>query len=220
MVAYISSWLAWSGLDSPCSSTRRRSDIPNSKVETRRTSGEASSRAAGDDGQAAQPSGQSGSGRFQGRHLGSARTPRRDRRELLPAQGGLQIVDYSPELGSGGIELHVCGIGYPFYEELFPGRHAAYVVCSLELIAPGIQFQPARCSGRKTWVLSKSNLLALRTCLPTFSQWSAYEVFEPARPTRIFDKRVYECQPLELCRPSRARWPTSPPADTLYASHC
>lgn len=47
--------------------------------------------------------------------------------QLLPAQGGVQIVDYSPELGAEGIELHVPGIGYPLYEELFPGRHAAYV---------------------------------------------------------------------------------------------
>jgi hypothetical protein len=46
---------------------------------------------------------------------------------VLPAQGGVQIVDYSPELGTDGIELHVLGIGYPLYEELFPGRHAAYV---------------------------------------------------------------------------------------------
>ena len=47
--------------------------------------------------------------------------------QLLPAQGGVQILDYSTELGPEGIELHVCGIGYPLYEELFPGRHAAYV---------------------------------------------------------------------------------------------
>lgn len=47
--------------------------------------------------------------------------------QVLPAQGGVQIVDYSPELGAEGIELHVLGIGYPLYEDLFPGRHAAYV---------------------------------------------------------------------------------------------
>jgi hypothetical protein len=47
--------------------------------------------------------------------------------QLLPAQGGVQILDYSKELGAEGIEVHVCGIGYPLYEELFPGRHAAYI---------------------------------------------------------------------------------------------
>ena len=46
---------------------------------------------------------------------------------LIPAQGGVQILDYSAELGADGIEVHVYGIGYPLYEELFPGRHAAYV---------------------------------------------------------------------------------------------
>ena len=47
--------------------------------------------------------------------------------QVLPAQGGVQIVDFSAELGTEGIELHVLGVGYPLYEELFPGRHAAYV---------------------------------------------------------------------------------------------
>lgn len=47
--------------------------------------------------------------------------------QTTDAQGGTQIVDFSSELGSEGIELHVCGVGYPLYEELFPGRHAAYV---------------------------------------------------------------------------------------------
>jgi hypothetical protein len=42
--------------------------------------------------------------------------------QVLPAQGGVQIVDHSPELGAEGIELHVLFIGYPLYEELFPGR--------------------------------------------------------------------------------------------------
>jgi hypothetical protein len=45
----------------------------------------------------------------------------------IQAQGGVQIIDFSSELGADVIEVHVCGIGYPLYEELFPGRHAAYV---------------------------------------------------------------------------------------------
>jgi hypothetical protein len=46
--------------------------------------------------------------------------------QALPAQGGTQILDASNLLGPEGIEVHVCGIGYPLYEQLFPGRHAAY----------------------------------------------------------------------------------------------
>ena len=46
---------------------------------------------------------------------------------VLPAQGGVQIVDFSADLGTEGIEVHVLGIPYPLYEELFPGRHAEYV---------------------------------------------------------------------------------------------
>lgn len=45
----------------------------------------------------------------------------------IPAQGGVQIIDCSLELGADAIEVHVCGIGFPLYEELFPGRHTAYV---------------------------------------------------------------------------------------------
>jgi hypothetical protein len=44
----------------------------------------------------------------------------------IPAQGGVRINDYSAELGPEGIELEVLGIGYPLYEELFPGRLAEY----------------------------------------------------------------------------------------------
>jgi hypothetical protein len=44
----------------------------------------------------------------------------------LPAQGGAQILDFSAELGAEGMEVHVLGIGYPLYEELFPGHVAAY----------------------------------------------------------------------------------------------
>jgi hypothetical protein len=47
--------------------------------------------------------------------------------DAIPAQGGVAITDYSAELGPEGIEVEVLGIGYPLYEELFPGRHAAYV---------------------------------------------------------------------------------------------
>jgi len=44
----------------------------------------------------------------------------------IPAQGGVRINDYSAELGSEDIDVEVLGIGYPLYEELFPGRHATY----------------------------------------------------------------------------------------------
>ena len=46
--------------------------------------------------------------------------------QALPAQGGVQIVDYSAELGPEGIQVHVLGIGYPLYAELFPKQVAAY----------------------------------------------------------------------------------------------
>jgi hypothetical protein len=44
----------------------------------------------------------------------------------LSAQGGVQILDYSAELAAEEIEVHVLGIGYPTYEELFPFHVAAY----------------------------------------------------------------------------------------------
>jgi hypothetical protein len=44
----------------------------------------------------------------------------------LPAQGGVQIFDYSAELGADGLEVHVLGIGYPLYAELFPEHVAVY----------------------------------------------------------------------------------------------
>ena len=40
----------------------------------------------------------------------------------LPAQGGVQILDYSAELGDEGLEIEVLGIGYPLYADLFPAR--------------------------------------------------------------------------------------------------
>ena len=43
---------------------------------------------------------------------------------VIPAQGGTAILDSSRELGE--IEVHVLGIGYPLYEELFPAHVAAY----------------------------------------------------------------------------------------------
>ena len=46
--------------------------------------------------------------------------------ETLPAQGGVSIRDFSAELGPEGLEVEVLGIGYPLYEELFPGHVAAY----------------------------------------------------------------------------------------------
>ena len=46
--------------------------------------------------------------------------------QAIPAQGGVQVLDYSAELGSEGIEVHVLGIGYPLYEQLFPKHVATY----------------------------------------------------------------------------------------------
>jgi hypothetical protein len=45
----------------------------------------------------------------------------------VPTQGGVQINDYSAELGPAKIEVEVNGIGYPLYEKLFPGCHAEYL---------------------------------------------------------------------------------------------
>jgi len=38
----------------------------------------------------------------------------------LECSGGFQIVDYSAEMGSEGIQLHLLGITTPKYAELFP----------------------------------------------------------------------------------------------------
>ena len=44
-----------------------------------------------------------------------------------PAQGGVHIIDYSVEPGvEAGLEVEVPGIGYPLYEELFPGHVEDY----------------------------------------------------------------------------------------------
>ena len=45
---------------------------------------------------------------------------------VLPAEGGVQLVDFSSELGPEAIEVHVLGVGYPLYEELSPQHVAAY----------------------------------------------------------------------------------------------
>lgn len=45
---------------------------------------------------------------------------------VLPAQGGVQLMDASAEFGAEGMEVSVFGIGYPLYEELFPHHVAAY----------------------------------------------------------------------------------------------
>jgi hypothetical protein len=44
----------------------------------------------------------------------------------LPAVGGVQVLDFSDELGLNGIEVHVVGIPYPMYRELFPKLVEAY----------------------------------------------------------------------------------------------
>ena len=46
--------------------------------------------------------------------------------DVISAQGGVLILDYSDEPDCGAIEVHVNGIPYPLYEELFPEHVAAY----------------------------------------------------------------------------------------------
>lgn len=46
--------------------------------------------------------------------------------DAIPAQGGVLILDYSDEPDIGAIEVHVQGIPYPLYEELFPDHVAKY----------------------------------------------------------------------------------------------
>lgn len=45
---------------------------------------------------------------------------------VLPTQGGVQLIDFSAELGAEGLQVHALGIGYPLYQELFPMHVAAY----------------------------------------------------------------------------------------------
>ena len=44
----------------------------------------------------------------------------------IQAQGGVHVNDYSALFGHEYIEVEALGIGYPLYEELFPGRYAKY----------------------------------------------------------------------------------------------
>jgi hypothetical protein len=44
----------------------------------------------------------------------------------LQATGGVQIADYSAEVGEDGIEVSVLGITYPEYDLLFPDHLLAY----------------------------------------------------------------------------------------------
>ena len=46
--------------------------------------------------------------------------------DVVPAQGGVLILDYSDDPDHGAIEVHVHGIPYPLYEELFPEHVATY----------------------------------------------------------------------------------------------
>jgi hypothetical protein len=44
----------------------------------------------------------------------------------IQCSGGIQIIDLSPELGEGGIEIHLNGVTDPPYGELFPHHVEAY----------------------------------------------------------------------------------------------
>jgi hypothetical protein len=44
----------------------------------------------------------------------------------IPSSGGVQILDYSEELGPEGLTVDILGVGYPLYEEIFPQHVAAY----------------------------------------------------------------------------------------------
>ena len=46
--------------------------------------------------------------------------------QVLDAQGGVQIIDISAELGADGIEVHAMGIGYPPLRRTVPDHVAAY----------------------------------------------------------------------------------------------
>lgn len=46
--------------------------------------------------------------------------------QRIEGSGGIQIIDFSPELGEKGIQVHVNGIPYPRYGELFPQHVASY----------------------------------------------------------------------------------------------
>ena len=44
----------------------------------------------------------------------------------IECSGPIQIIDFSPELGEAGIEIHLCGVTNPPYAELFPHHVEAY----------------------------------------------------------------------------------------------
>jgi hypothetical protein len=44
----------------------------------------------------------------------------------IECSGGIQIIDFSPELGEVGIEIHLNGVTNPPYAELFPRHVEAY----------------------------------------------------------------------------------------------
>jgi hypothetical protein len=44
----------------------------------------------------------------------------------IECSGGIQIIDFSPELGEAGLEIHLNGVPYPRYGELFPHHMEAY----------------------------------------------------------------------------------------------
>jgi hypothetical protein len=44
----------------------------------------------------------------------------------IECSGGVQIIDFSPELGEGGIEIHLNGVTTPPYDELFSHHVEAY----------------------------------------------------------------------------------------------
>lgn len=46
--------------------------------------------------------------------------------ETLESQAGVQIIDFSDELGPESMKVHVVGIGYLYYGELFPVQVTAY----------------------------------------------------------------------------------------------
>jgi hypothetical protein len=45
---------------------------------------------------------------------------------LIECSGGVQIIDFSPELGEAGIEIHLNGVTNPPYGELFPHHVEAF----------------------------------------------------------------------------------------------
>jgi hypothetical protein len=44
----------------------------------------------------------------------------------IECSGGIQIVDFSPELGEEGIQIHLLGVTNPPYDELFAHHVEAY----------------------------------------------------------------------------------------------